>query len=335
MSLTTPSPVIIDLTQQNDGTDNRTLFAQDVRRGLSKKQKTLSSRYFYDGQGSQLFQQIMNLPEYYLTRCEHEIFSTHQAAVCRALAQKEFFHLIDLGAGDALKTKILLKELARQEISFAYVPVDISGDAMQALAENFRTEMPTIALQAVVGEYFVSLAWLHENKPGHKVIMFLGSNIGNFSLSDSIAFLQGVRRYLQPGDQLFLGADLRKDPQTILSAYDDVAGVTAEFNLNLLRRINVELGGNFAVDQFKHYALYNPLNGVMQSFLISQVKQEVYIQEIGETFYFEAWEAIHTENSHKYTVSGIEEMATQSNFRLETVFYDQHQYFADLLLIAD
>ncbi|PIQ21000.1 MAG: L-histidine N(alpha)-methyltransferase, partial [Cytophagales bacterium CG18_big_fil_WC_8_21_14_2_50_42_9] len=283
MSLATPSPVIIDLTQQNDGTDNRTLFAQDVRRGLSKKQKTLSSRYFYDGQGSQLFQQIMNLPEYYLTRCEHEIFSTHQAAICRALAQKDFFHLIDLGAGDALKTKILLKELARQEISFAYIPVDISGDAMQSLTENFRTEMPEINLQAVVGEYFASLAWLHENKPGPKVIMFLGSNIGNFSLTDSIAFLQGVRRYLQPGDQLFLGADLRKDPQTILSAYDDAAGVTAEFNLNLLRRINSELGGNFAVEQFKHYALYNPLNGAMQSFLISQVKQEVYIQETGET----------------------------------------------------
>ena len=335
MHTTTPQADLIDLTQQNDGLDSRTLFARDVLAGLSKKQKNLSSRYFYDGVGSELFQQIMNLPEYYLTRCEYEIFTQHKEAICRELAQQEFFHLIDLGAGDALKSKILLKELAQEGVPFEYVPVDISGDAMQALQESFRIEMPPISVQPIVGEYFDALAWLQENKPGRKVIMFLGSNIGNFTLTESISFLQQVRSNLQVGDCLFMGVDLRKDPQTILQAYNDATGVTAEFNLNLLRRINRELGGNFQVEQFKHYALYNPLGGVMQSFLISQVKQEVYISATDKTFGFEAWEAIHTENSHKYTLKEITLMAKQCSFRVETAFHDQNKYFADILLIAE
>ena len=335
MPTTTPQTDIIDVTRQTDNAADNTQFAHDVRTGLSKKQKNLSSRYFYDKTGSQLFQQIMNLPEYYLTRCEYEILTQNKAAIIQQFAQKEFFHLVDLGAGDALKSKILIKELVQQECLFEYVPVDISGDAMQELVESFRTEMPVAPVQAVVGEYFDALAWLHENKTRRKVIMFLGSNIGNFTWAESISFLQKVRQYLQPGDKLFLGVDLRKDPQTILRAYDDAAGTTAKFNLNLLHRINWELGGNFQVEQFKHYAVYNPLAGAMQSFLISQKEQDVAIRATGETFHFDAWEAIHTENSHKYTISGIEEMTTLSNFKVETVFQDKKSYFADILLAAD
>jgi len=335
MSTTLHQATIINLIQQNSTIDSNTLFAEDVKTGLSKKQKTLSSRYFYDGQGSRLFQQIMELPEYYLTRCEYEIFTENKAVISQQFAQKEFFHLIDLGAGDALKSKILIKELAQQKSAFEYIPVDISGDAMQTLVASFRTEMPAIQVQAVVGEYFEALAWLHENKPGRKVIMFLGSNIGNFTLTESISFLQRVRYYLQPGDSLFLGVDLRKDPPTILQAYDDAAGTTAEFNLNLLHRINRELGGNFQVEQFKHYAIYNPLNGAMQSFLISQKDQDVTIGTTGELFHFSAWEAIHTENSHKYSLDGVAHMADQSNFKVETVYLDEKSYFADILLKAN
>ena len=335
MPTRTPQDDIINLTLQNEETDNLTLFAQDVLTGLSKKQKTLSSRYFYDGVGSQLFQQIMNLPEYYLTNCEYDILNRNKAEISRLFAQSDYFHLVDLGAGNALKTKIIIKELAQQEFSFDYVPVDISGDAMQALTNNFSAEIPDINVQAVVGEYFEALEWLHRNKPERKVILFLGSNIGNFTLAESIFFLQKVRSYMQPGDSLFLGADMRKDPDIILEAYNDATGITAAFNLNLLQRINRELEGNFQVEQFKHYALYNPWAGVMQSFLISEQKQEVYIGATGNTFQFDAWEAIHTESSHKYTLSGIEQMASKSNLRVKTVFWDQKNYFADLLLIAE
>ena len=335
MSFPTLRTTIINLNQVKNGLDSQAIFARDVSFGLNKKQKTLSSRYFYDGQGSQLFRQIMNLPEYYLTRCEHEIFTEQKEAISRAFAQSGYFHLIDLGAGDALKTKILIKELVQQEVDFDYVPVDISGDAMQALEADFRIEIPEVKVQPVVGDYFSALEWLHQHKPERKIILFLGSNIGNFTKDESVSFLQRIRQQLEPGDLLFLGVDLKKDPGIILPAYADKAGITAEFNLNLLRRINRELGGNFQVDQFMHHALYNPLEGVMQSFLISRIKQEVYLESTGESFQFEAWEALHTENSHKYSVSSIAEMAQKSNFQIDTVFHDQKDYFADILLKAD
>ena len=335
MSSTTLPTNLINLNGQKNGLDSQTSFAQDVSLGLSKKSKTLSSRYFYDGQGSQLFRQIMSLPEYYLTRCEHEILTNQKEAISQAFAQKGFFHLIDLGAGDALKTKIVIKELIRQEVTFEYVPVDISGDAMRELEAGFHIDIPQAKVQPVVSDYFSALEWLHQHKPERKVILFLGSNIGNFTKSESIAFLQRIRHYLEPGDLLFLGVDLKKDPSIIWRAYADATGVTAEFNLNLLRRINRELGGNFQVDQFQHHAIYNPLEGVMQSFLISRMEQEVYLAATEETFHFEAWEAIHTENSHKYSQKSISEMAAKSNFRIDTVFQDQKNYFADILLIAD
>ena len=335
MSLTTLPTTIINLNQKTSSLNSQTSFAQDVSLGLNKKSKTLSSRYFYDGLGSQLFQQIMNLPEYYLTRCEHEIFTGQKEVISQAFAQNGFFHLVDLGAGDALKTKILIKELVRQDVNFEYVPVDISGDAMLALDADFRIEIPQVKVQAIVGDYFSSLEWLHQHKPKRKIILFLGSNIGNFTKSESIAFLQQIRQHLEPGDLLFLGVDLKKEPAIILRAYADATGVTAEFNLNLLRRINRELGGNFQVDQFMHHAMYNPLEGVMQSFLISRIKQDVCLAATGETIQFEAWEAIHTENSHKYSQSSIAEMAQKSSFRIDTVFQDQKNYFADILLIAD
>ncbi len=322
---------MIDLSLKKDGTTDTAAFARDVAQGLSQQPRSLSSRYFYDAEGSRLFQQIMQLPEYYLTRCEYEVMEDNKEAMCREFAGGGFFHLIDLGAGDALKTKILLQQLARQQSAFEYVPVDISGDAMAQLSQSLQSQLPAVQVEAVVGEYFKALEWLQANKAARKVVLFLGSNIGNFKTSESQDFLRRIRSYLRPGDKLLVGVDLRKDPHQILRAYDDASGVTAAFNLNLLRRINRELGGNFDLAQFQHYAMYNPGDGVMRSFLISKTDQQVFIRDTGSTYHFSAWEAIHTENSHKYTLPHIKELGQACGFNPETVFLDKKSQFADVL----
>lgn len=202
---------------------------------------------------------------------------------------------------------------------------------MRQLTNSLQQEMPSVHVQAVVGEYFPALKWLHAHKPERKVVLFLGSNIGNFEQAESIGFLQTICSYLNPGDKLLVGVDLRKNPDTILSAYNDASGVTAEFNLNLLRRINRELGGEFDIEQFRHYPVYNPQEGVMRSFLVSKKAQEVYIRDTGRTFHLDAWEAIHTENSHKYTLRQVEELGKACGFRIDTVFQDEACRFADVL----
>lgn len=322
---------MIDISLNKDGAIDTATFATDVAEGLSQNPKSLPSRYFYDAGGSRLFQQIMNLPEYYLTRCEHQVLTENKTAMAREFARAGFFHLIDLGAGDGLKTKILLQQLADQQSDFSYIPVDISGDAMQQLQRSLQTDMPAVSVQGVVGEYFEAMEWLQEHKAGRKVALFLGSNIGNFKTEESRDFLNSMRAYLQPGDKLLIGIDLRKDPEVILRAYDDSAGITAAFNLNLLRRINRELGGNFDLNQFRHFAMYHPQDGVMRSFLVSKTAQEVYIRDTGQSFQFAAWETIHTENSHKYTLPQIEELGKTCGFKLQTVFQDRNGQFADVL----
>ncbi|GAB3528092.1 L-histidine N(alpha)-methyltransferase [Pontibacter brevis] len=329
-----PTPTVvpmIDLSRKEDGTSSTETFAKDVAEGLSQYPKSLPSRYFYDAAGSKLFQDIMALPEYYLTRCEFKVLTDNRHEMARQFAASGYFHLIDLGAGDALKTKILLRELNQQKSAFDYVPVDISGTAMRQLTDSLQQEMPAVNVQAVVGEYFPALEWLQENKAEHKVVLFLGSNIGNFKADESMHFLQRICSNLSKGDKLLMGIDLRKDPDTILSAYNDASGVTAEFNLNLLRRINRELGGEFDVEQFRHYPIYNPHEGVMRSFLVSKKDQDVYIRATGQTFHFEAWEAIHTENSHKYSLQQVSEMGKACGFTVETVFQDESCRFADVL----
>ncbi|MBF8965477.1 L-histidine N(alpha)-methyltransferase [Pontibacter sp. FD36] len=331
---TTTLDPLINLTRKENGNKDLESFAHHVAAGLSQPPKKLSSRYFYDGPGSALFQQIMELPEYYPTRCEYEVLTDNKAAITAHLAKKGFFHLIDLGAGDALKTKILLKELQERQILFDYLPVDISEDAMQQLSSSLEKEMPELNHQAIVGDYDDSLGWLQHNKTGRKVILFLGSNIGNFEHEESLDFLSKVRSHLEPGDSLLLGIDLRKDPDKILSAYNDSAGVTAAFNLNLLHRINRELGGDFDVNGFFHYPIYNPQEGVMRSYLVSKQEQNVFIQATGKSFHFSAWEAIHTESSYKYTLPQIQAMAEASGFIMEIVFQDNQGCFADVIFKA-
>ncbi len=326
---------IINLLREDTSSADKAAFMAAVTDGLKQMPKRLPSRFFYDGIGSSLFQKIMKLPEYYVTRCEHKVLTKNRKEIVNLFSSKGSFHLIDLGAGDALKTKILLRELRDQDIDFEYLPVDISGDAMQQLISTLQKEIPDVSAQAVVGEYFDALSWLHHNKSQQKVILFLGSNIGNFEHEESVTFLTTLKTHLNKGDKLLMGIDLMKDPDTILKAYNDASGITAAFNLNLLHRINRELGGNFKVDQFKHFPLYDPQLGVMKSYIVSKITQEVTIEATGQVVQFKAWEAIHTENSHKYDLHQIELMAKSCGLSIEAVFQDDACGFADILFTVD
>ncbi|NEM97808.1 L-histidine N(alpha)-methyltransferase [Pontibacter burrus] len=317
------------LTQPGGNSGNQ--FLQDIIMGLSRSPKQLPSKYFYDAEGSHLFQQIMHLPEYYLTRCEHELLQTHQKAIVGQIAAEGPFQLIDLGAGDALKTKILLRQLAAQQVAVEYVPVDISGDALKELCTALQQEMPAMPVHAIAGDYFTALDWLNNYKPGRKVLLFLGSNIGNFAPDDQVSFLKKVRASMRPKDLLLMGTDLHKDPEIILKAYDDASGVTAAFNLNLLHRMNRELGADIQVGQFRHFALYNPQQGVMQSFLVSQVKQTITLKAASQAFTLQAWEAIHTENSCKFTLEQVQQLGATTGFKVDAVYQDKNNYFADIL----
>jgi len=216
--------------------------------------------------------------------------------------------------------------------SFEYVPVDISGDALAQLSKSLKTELPDLTTDGFTGDYFKALEWLQNNKPERKVVLFLGSNIGNFEDGGDAAFLKNVRKYLNPGDLALIGFDLQKDPRVIRMAYDDAAGVTAAFNLNLLHRMNRELGADFDLEQFSHFTDYDPLTTTIRSYLVSKKKQIVTFSALNHTVSFEAWEAIHTENSHKYAPAQIEKLAAEAGFETEQLFTDKKHYFADVLL---
>ena len=308
-------------------------LALHVAQGLNRSPKSLSSMYFYDDEGSRLFQQIMALPEYYPTRTEFQLLSTHCAAITTALRSLDGapFYLIELGAGDGLKTKILLRHLLAAGIDFRYVPVDISAAALEGLAASLRDELPGLRVEPVEADYADALR-LMAAKPGRKAVLFLGSNIGNFLPPDRLQFLKRLAQPLTSDDRLLIGFDLQKDPRFIRTAYDDAQGVTAAFNFNLLTRLNRELGAEFDLTQWQHYTDYDPLAGVVRSFLVSTCAQTVSIAALGTSFQFAAWEVIHTENSYKFTASQIKDLAAEAGFSIAEFFTDAQDYFADVIL---
>ncbi|RAK63511.1 L-histidine N(alpha)-methyltransferase [Hymenobacter edaphi] len=308
-------------------------LAAHVLAGLTRQPRALSSMYFYDAVGSELFQQIMALPEYYPTRTEFGLLTRHRAAIAAALtsADGQPLHLLELGAGDGLKTKILLRELLAAGTDFTYAPVDISPTALEGLAASLRTELPALRVQPLVAEYTAALAGLR-GQPGRKAVLFLGSNIGNFPPEARQQFLGALAAQLGPDDRLLFGFDLRKDPRQIRAAYDDGQGVTAAFNLNLLTRLNRELQADFDLAAWEHFADYDPQTGAMRSFLVSRRAQQVHIGALGRSFDVEAWEAIHTENSYKFSLPQIEQLAAAAGLRVLTAFEDEQQWFADVLL---
>jgi len=307
-------------------------FQEDVKTGLTSSPKFLSSKYFYDEAGDKLFQQIMALDEYYLTDCEYEIFTNYRASLLEYFESEcELFHLVEFGAGDAHKTKILLKYFMDQKVAFEYNPIDISGSVLDKLSEDLNHSLPQLSVHPMNHEYFKALEEMSLKSTCKKVILFLGSNIGNFSEKEADAFFRHMADAFQPGDQLLTGFDLKKDPEIILAAYNDPKGITQEFNLNLLRRINLELSADFEVGKFYHYPKYNPDTGAAESYLISLKKQEVRIGTNPTIIKFEKDEPIFMEISQKYSLEEIENYADRSGFRITDNFFDKRKYFLNSL----
>lgn len=304
-------------------------FALEVLVGLSESPKRLPSRYFYDDHGSELFQRITDLPEYYPTRCEHEILDRHKADIL-ALTSGAPLNLVDLGAGDGRKTRVLLEHCTKAGKDFRYVPIDISEGAMRTLVESVRTHTPEVEIEGLVSEYFEGITWLGDVAPDRQnLVLLLGSNIGNFSKAQSRAMLLRLWEAANDGDLVLIGFDLKKDIEILLDAYNDPAGVTAAFNKNLLHRINDELGGDFELDRFRHFSTYNVFSGAMESYLVSLEEQTVGIEALRTSFSFESWEPIHTEYSYKYLLSDVEALAAHAGFVIEANLTDSRGWFLD------
>ncbi|MGB1040282.1 MAG: L-histidine N(alpha)-methyltransferase [Flavobacteriales bacterium] len=308
-------------------------FKKDVEEGLSSNPKLLSSKYFYDEIGDELFVEIMNMPEYYLTRSEFEIFShkTQNLIDSFEIKKTEKFQLIELGAGDGTKTKELLKELIKQHYDFEYVPIDISQHTLDKLETSLSSELPQLKVNQKQGDYFEVLSSFKEGEL-KKIVLFLGSNIGNLTDNLSAKFLYQLGENLAKNDRLLLGVDLIKPREIVLPAYNDSQGITARFNLNLLTRINRELGGDFKLDFFKHSPEYTEKEGIAKSYMISTKKQTVEIKSIGKFFEFEKDEKIHTEISRKYNDEILTKILEKTDFSIKEKIQDSKGYFADYSL---
>jgi len=309
-----------------------TSFKKEVFEGLTNFPKYLSSKYIYDKKGDKLFQDIMDLPEYYLTNCEFDIIKTHKSAIADAFKNNATgFDLIELGAGDGKKTKVLLKYLSENNFNFVYKPIDISQNAIDSLAKKLNEELPEVNTDPEIGEYFEVLERLKTFNQRKKVIMVLGSNIGNLLHPKAIDFLTKLKDTMAKEDLLFMGFDQKKDPETVLNAYNDKTGVTAAFNKNLLARINSELGGNFAIDKFRHWETYDPESGTAKSFLVAEETMEVTINAIDIVINFEQWETIHTEISQKYDDKIVEWLAEESGLTIENSFTDAKEFYKNYI----
>ncbi|MEA1848620.1 L-histidine N(alpha)-methyltransferase [Chryseobacterium sp. MHB01] len=308
--------------------NNSDHFLNDVLTGLQSNPKHLSSKYFYDKTGDELFQKIMAMPEYYLTRCELDIFKNKTSGLAEAIRSDEQpFDLIELGAGDAMKSTYLLKYLSEKRADFTYMPIDISGNILSVLENNLKDKLPEINIKTLEGEYFQMLKKAMKLSSRRKVILFLGGNIGNMTSKESEKFCTSLHQLLNSEDIVLIGFDLKKNPFTVLNAYSDKSGITAEFNLNLLTRINRELGGNFDIEQFEHYESYDPITGACRSFLISLKNQQVKIEE--ETIDFAENEVIDMEVSQKFSKSDIEYLAEKSGFSITRNISDSKEWFID------
>lgn len=302
-------------------------FRHDVKEGLTSNPKFLNSKYFYDKKGDALFQEIMKLPEYYLTACEMEILNTHKNSILEAISSGPDFFLVDLGAGDAKKTQILLSYFLDKKIDFTYAPVDISTNAIEKLSHKISNYFPKLSVKGIALEYIKALQSLPKQK--RKFILFLGASIGNFSSSEAIDFLKEVQYNLLPEDYLFIGFDLKKEPEIILNAYNDKKGITKQFNLNLLERINREMGANFNTNNFEHSPYYDVEQGEARSVLISNRSQMIEIPALETLIHFKKNEPLNTEISKKYSFEEIGILAEETGFEVVQNLTDYKRYFTN------
>jgi dimethylhistidine N-methyltransferase len=321
------SSLIENMIEQDMG-----LFCHEVTSGLLADNKHLDSKYFYDAKGDALFREIMDSPEYYLSKCELEILSQQSTDIAKKIMQSfNEFDLIELGPGDASKSIHLLRAFDDANANFNYIPIDISKYVIADLEEKIPNEIKGLKTKGMVGEYLQELENVVEWGNLPKVILFLGSTIGNLNSRDALTFCKAIYNLLNRGDLLFIGFDLKKDPATILAAYNDKEGVTRDFNLNLLLRINRELGANFNIDCFTHFPTYDPFTGLCKSYLISKKEQSVFIKKSNTLISFRANEAIFMETSKKYSVEETEKLAHDASFSVENHFLDSKKWFLDSL----
>lgn len=306
-------------------------FLQNVLKGLHSSPKYLDSKYFYDKKGDELFQKIMASEEYYLTDSELEIFTTQTSQIADSLLKEDTqLDVIEFGAGDASKSSYLLKELLNRKAIGTYLPIDISANIIELLYNTLPIALPGLKIYGLNGEYFNMLSEATAISTNRKVVLFLGANIGNFKFNEMPEFCHTLHSKLSEGDLILIGFDLKKHPRKICDAYDDAQGYTRQFNLNLLTRINNELDANFDINQFDHYASYDPDNGACKSYLVSLKDQDVCIAEIN-IFHFKKNETIFMEISQKYSIDEIERTALKSGFTPVAYFFDSKNYFTDVL----
>jgi len=310
---------------ENDVLD---IFQSDIVEGLKSRPKKLLSKYFYDKTGDKLFQQIMNMPEYYLTNCELDIFKNKTKELAENIHSDETpFDLIELGAGDAMKSFYLLKYLVDKNVEFTYMPIDISGNILSVLNERLSNEITDLDIVSLEGDYFDMLDKATSISKRRKVVLFLGGNIGNMDPAESRHFCKELSRKLSKDDIILIGFDLKKNPATILNAYNDAAGITASFNLNLLLRINRELEADFDVMEFEHYQTYDPVSGACRSFLVSLAEQDVHIGS--DIIHFNEHEFIDMEISQKFSHDDIIELAEDTGFDIHHEIMDSKRWFVD------
>jgi L-histidine N-alpha-methyltransferase len=312
-----------------------TPIAVEVFTGLTGEPKTLSPWLFYDEAGSRLFEEITELPEYYVTRTERRILAEHADEIISAAAGGRDLSMIELGAGTATKTGLLLNAAVRLQGGVTYYPIDVSQTALDEARSRLEAELPEVTVEPIVADYTEGMRQNSTVQSGRRLVLYIGSSIGNFSPEDAVEVLRGVRSQLSPGDCLLLGTDMVKDAQTLHAAYDDAAGVTARFNMNVLTRINRELEGNFDLRLFRHQARWNARESRVEMHLESLLPQKVAIRALDLEMRFLPGETIHTENSYKFTDESVLELLTRAGFRLRQQWSDAGKWFTVYLAAAN
>lgn len=307
-------------------------FAKDIARGMQANPKYIPSRYFYDETGDRLFQKIMQMPEYYLTRTEYVILEKYRDKILDPIAEMNpDFNLIELGVGDGFKSKLLLSYLYQKDLPFVYYPNDISSNVLDLLSGTLEREFPSMRFKPIAENYFDALKKKPWQNNQSSLIIFLGSNLGNYTEKEALSLMSSISASLKIGDWFLIGFDLKKDPEVILEAYNDKSGITKAFNLNLLGRINRELGADFDLSTFKHWPVYDPVTGACKSYLVSLKEQKVFIEHLEMEVTFEMAEPIFTEVSQKYSVSDLKRLTEKSGFQVVDIYMDDNKYFADML----
>ena len=306
--------------------DSRGTFAEDVARGLAASPKSLPPKYFYDEQGSSLFEQITELEEYYLTRTEAGMLAAHGHDMLAAAGDP--LTLVELGSGSSSKTRLLLDILAKRQARVDYIPIDISPTVVTEFGEQLLNDYPSLHIRGLICDYHQAMGELKSESHGRRLFLFLGSSMGNYTPQQAVRLLRVVREAMGPQDRLLLGLDLKKEAAVLRRAYDDAKGVTAAFNLNLLARINRELGGRFELERFRHKAFYNEEQGRVEMHLESLVSQLVPVNGLQRSFSFKNGETIHTENSYKFDRQGLQEILEPGALAIQRQWLDHRRWFS-------